>query len=113
MDATLSELCQACGFCCDGTLFDGIFITEEDIAAVARVRLPLVDDDGSTTLRLPCPAHIGTCTVYEDRPSTCRAYRCLLVTRLEEGDIDLEGALLRIERLRGLVEAIRPHLGDE
>ena len=53
------------------------------------------------------------CTVYEDRPSTCRTYQCQLVNRLEEGDIDLPGALLRVERLRGLVDAIRPQLGDD
>ncbi len=113
MSEVASGLCQACGFCCDGTLFDGIFVNEADVAGVTRARLPLFHDDGRPTLRLPCPAHVGTCTVYEDRPSTCRTYQCQLVTRLEQGDIDLPGALLRVERIRGLVDAIRLLLGDE
>lgn len=113
MSEAVSALCQACGFCCDGTLFDGIFLTAEDVVGARRVRLPISPDDGRPTLRLPCPAHVGACTVYEDRPSTCRTYQCQLVNRLEAGDIDLPGALLRVERLRGLVDAIRPQLGDD
>jgi Fe-S-cluster containining protein len=113
MSEAVSRLCQACGFCCDGTLFDGLFLLdEEDVARAARVRLPLFHDDGHPTLRLPCPAHVGACTVYDDRPSTCRTYQCQLVNRLERGDLDPASALLRIERLRGLVDAIKPHLGD-
>jgi hypothetical protein len=112
MSEAVSRLCQACGFCCDGTLFDGIPLTEDDVVLVTRVRLPISRDGGRPTLRSPCPAHLGACTVYESRPSTCRAYQCQLVNRLEEGDLDLAGALLRVERLRALVDAIRPHLGD-
>ena len=111
MSEAASRLCQACGFCCDGTLFDGILVNEGDLAGVTRARLPLFRDDGRPTLRLPCPAHSGACTVYEERPSTCRTYQCELVTRLERGDLDLPSALLRIERLRALVDAIKPHLG--
>ncbi|MEP7121963.1 MAG: YkgJ family cysteine cluster protein [Byssovorax sp.] len=108
-----SSLCQACGFCCDGTLFDGIFLTDTDVVSVARVRLPVFRDDERPILRLPCTAHVGACTVYEDRPSICRSYQCELVNRLDAGDIDLPGALLRVERLRALIDAIRPHLGDQ
>jgi uncharacterized protein len=112
MSATGSDLCQACGFCCDGTLFDGLLLTEEEARGASRARLPIFQDEGRPTLRLPCPAHVGTCTIYEDRPSTCRAYQCQLVNRLEQGDTDLASALLRVERLKSLVDAIRPHLGE-
>jgi hypothetical protein len=112
MSEAASRLCQACGFCCDGTLFDGIFLTASDALSVERVRLPIVQDEERLSLQLPCPAHLGACTVYDDRPSTCRTYQCLLVDRLEQGDLDLESALVRVARLRGLVDAIRPHLGE-
>ena len=111
MSEAASTLCQACGFCCDGTLFDGLILQGEDEARAARRGLPIFLDEGNPTLRLPCPAHAGACTIYEDRPATCRSYRCELVNRLDQGDIDLEGALVRIERLRGLVQAIQPRLG--
>ena len=113
MSEAVSRLCQACGFCCDGTLFDGVFLTASDAVRVERVRLPIFRDAERMTLQLPCPAHVGACTVYDDRPSTCRTYQCRLVDRLEQGELDLESALLRVARLRGLVDAIRPHLGED
>lgn len=114
MSAAASTLCQACGFCCDGTLFGGIRLTEDEARRPALVRLPLFSTEGGPALLFPCPAHAGACTVYEERPATCRAYNCHLIDQLEQGDIDLESALLRVERLRGLAEAIRPRLeGDE
>lgn len=110
MSAAASELCRACGFCCSGMLFAGIQLTEGEARASARLRLPLLQGEGGPTLLLPCPAHVGACTIYEERPSVCRAYHCQLIDELEQGDIDLEGALLRVERLRALADAIRPHL---
>jgi hypothetical protein len=113
MSEDVSRLCQACGFCCDGTLFHGLILTEADVAGAARLRLPIFHEEGLPTLRMPCSAHVGACTIYEDRPATCRTYQCELVNRLEEGDLDLPGALVRVERLRALVDAMRPHLGGE
>jgi Fe-S-cluster containining protein len=113
MSASASDLCRACGFCCDGMLFGGLRLTEEEARSAERARLPVVQDESGKALRLPCPAHVGTCTIYDDRPSVCRAYHCQLVNQLDQGDIDLESALLRIARLRGLADAIRPHLGGD
>jgi len=110
MTATGSDLCQACGFCCDGTLFGGLRLTEDEARAVARVRLPIFQGEDGPTLLMPCPAHVGTCTIYDERPSTCRTYQCQLIDRLEQGDLDFESALRRVERLRALADAIRPRL---
>ena len=108
-----STLCRACGFCCDGTLFGGIRLSEDEARSPALVRLPILQAEDGPTLLFPCPAHAGTCTIYEERPAVCRAYNCHLIDQLEQGDIDLESALLRVERLRSLAEAIRPHLEGE
>ena len=111
MTAAGSDLCRACGFCCDGTLFGGLRLTEDEARAPARVLLPLFQAADGPTLLMPCPAHVGTCTIYAERPSTCRTYHCQLIDRLEQGDIDFESALLRVERLLALAVAIRPRLG--
>jgi Fe-S-cluster containining protein len=111
MTAAASDLCRACGFCCDGTLFGGLLLTEDEARALDQVRLPLFQAEDGPTLLMPCPAHVGTCTIYAERPSTCRTYQCQLIDRLEQGDIDFESALLRVERLRALADAIRPRLG--
>lgn len=113
MSGSCSDLCQACGFCCNGMLFGGLRLTADEARDAGRVKLPVFQDEGGPTLLLPCPAHVGACTIYADRPAICRTYQCHLVDRLEQGDIDFESALLRVERLRGLADTIRPHLeGD-
>jgi Fe-S-cluster containining protein len=110
MSASGSVLCRACGLCCNGMLFGGIQLTEDEARRAARLRLPIFQEEDGPTLLFPCPAHVGACTIYEERPSVCRSYNCQLVNQLDQGDIDLESALLRVERLRALAEAIRPHL---
>jgi Fe-S-cluster containining protein len=113
MSTSGSTLCQACGFCCDGTLFGGIRLTEDEARSPALVRLPIFQGEEGPAMRFPCPAHAGACTIYEERPGVCRVYNCHLIDQLDQGDIDLESALLRVERLRALADAIRPHLEGE
>lgn len=112
MSASGSVLCRACGFCCDGMLFGGVQLTEEEAITTTQRSLPVLQGEDGPRMLLPCPAHLGTCTIYEERPSVCRSYHCQLVNQLDQGDIDLESALLRVERLRALADAIRPHLQD-
>ena len=80
------SLCLDCGLCCDGTLFHAVPITPEEAERLAgRVRLT---SDQKEMLQ-SCRALEGCrCTVYEDRPSTCRQYRCLVLTSFQSGKID-------------------------
>jgi Fe-S-cluster containining protein len=95
-----SVLCRACGFCCDGTLFQWVRVERE--AAVAWQCLsPHQRDDGSWGVRMPCAA-LGSdgCRVYPDRPSECRRYECLLYRALSEGELALGAALAIVAEAR-------------
>jgi Fe-S-cluster containining protein len=66
---------------------------------------------GATAFRLPCKAFAGgCCSVYEDRPSVCRSYRCLLLRRQEAGEISREDALALIARTIELRNQVRAGL---
>ena len=80
------SLCLSCGLCCDGTMFHAAPITEEEAARLeGRVRLSAA----RTNLLQGCSALEGcSCRVYEDRPATCRVFKCLMLASLEEGIID-------------------------
>lgn len=106
-----SALCQACGLCCDGTLFDTLRLTADE-ALHPPPRLPIFDDAGRATVRFPCPAHRGGCTIYDDRPGTCRAYRCNLLDRVDSDELDLAAAEARVRWVRARVEELRPQLPD-
>jgi len=102
-----ADLCKMCGLCCNGTLFGAVRLLEDE---PPRRRLPVQRDDAGLLIRLPCPAHDGVCTIYEDRPAICRTYRCLLLSRLEAGEIELADATARVSKVKELVVAIAPLL---
>ncbi len=106
-----SELCRACGLCCDGTLFDTLRLTDDE-ARDPALALPVLDDGGRPAVRFPCPAHRGGCTIYAARPSTCQAYRCNLLDRVESDELDLAAAMARVREVRARVASLHPRMPD-
>ena len=101
-------LCVRCGFCCDGTLFGHVPLTD---AEAARLPAPLhvVERQGKRT-RLafvqPCAAFDAQCTIYTERPTTCRSYRCALLKDVEAGTASHEDARQVVSSLHARREAI-------
>jgi len=86
----MSSLCLDCGLCCDGTLFHAVPIAPEEAARLAG-RVTLTPD--RRELLQSCRALEGCrCTVYEDRPSTCRQYRCVVLSAFQSGRLDEQKA---------------------
>jgi uncharacterized protein len=96
-----SDLCLACGLCCQGVLHDLVPLEEDELERAARLRLPLFESPLRLAFRLPCPRlESRRCTVYVERPSTCRSYACGVLKAYGAGEIDEPTALSRIERVR-------------
>lgn len=86
----LTTLCQACGLCCDGTLFTSVPLTQSD-ETIDGVE---VRSDGSRRLPQRCACLDGTrCTAYARRPTACRRYECLLAVALNADEVPLPAAL--------------------
>ena len=103
------SLCLACGFCCDGTLFDRVPLGEAEVAALQG---PLQVAPGQHHGRQPCPALEGTaCRVYAGRPLTCRRFRCLLLEAHEAGEVSRAGAVEIVEATRALRQQVAALLG--
>jgi hypothetical protein len=67
--------------------------------------------DEVTSFRQPCSAFgPGCCSVYHDRPSVCRSYRCLLLRRHEAGEVSRDDALALIGRTIGMRDRVRSGL---
>lgn len=97
----MSELCTACGFCCDGRLFSLAPLTDEEAEWAKRRRLPLVAHSGKIALEQPCGALEGTrCTVYDERPESCRRFVCDLLDRVMHDELELDAALTHVATAR-------------
>jgi hypothetical protein len=109
-----AALCTTCGACCNGTLFDEVPLEREEIALGPRLSLPIVACGDAAAMPLPCPRlHGASCTIYPERPSTCRTYRCGLLAALEAGQVELDDALARVAALRDASSRLRALLPRE
>lgn len=94
------KLCKACGFCCDGTLFDTATI-ETDKHAVLTVEK---NKDGSLFFHQPCIAHKnGECSIYSQRPDACIFYNCKLLKKLNSQNISEQDGMLWISLTRSMI----------
>lgn len=107
--AEASALCVACGCCCDGTLFASVRLDDGEAVRLSRLSLPVVvRDDLTEAMPQPCAALQGTrCGVYEERPATCRKYRCHLLAALDEGEVSIDEARSLVALVRGAADDLR------
>ncbi len=96
-----SDLCLACGLCCQGVLHDLVPLDEDELTSAHKLRLPVVESPLRLAFRLPCPRlDDRRCTVYPERPRTCQSYACDLLRAYGAGEVDEETALDRIRQVR-------------
>ena len=109
---SLEALCQACGLCCDGSLFDRVPLTA--VEQVPEAKLGVVTNErGARHVPQRCRALEGTCCqVYAARPLACRRYECLLFGALREGEVSLPDALVVVKRAQALVAQRSPERED-
>jgi Fe-S-cluster containining protein len=107
-----SQLCVACGICCDGILFSSVTITDPSEAERVRAhRIPVHVVDERHFFDQPCSA-LGDkgCSIYTERPLLCHAYRCLLLKQVDAGTMALADALRIVEDARKREVEIRAML---
>lgn len=103
----LSTLCQACGLCCDGSLFTHVSLEPDELEQLRALGIPTqTRRSGREVLPQKCPALQGrSCGIYSDRPASCASYQCLLADSLEDGEITLEAALAVVKKAQRLIAA--------
>jgi uncharacterized protein len=109
--ADLAALCQACGLCCDGSLFGFVPLAPDEVAPARKNRLPVLENGRG--FEQPCPSlatdddgRLG-CSIYEERPAACRRFACRLYERYrqEGGPVDERAASVR--RVRALIASLQ------
>lgn len=110
-----SSICVGCALCCDGTLFAHVDLQRDEHPDTRRALGVALRGNGSDSMLMqPCSCSVeGRCTIYEDRPLTCRAYQCSLLRRLEAGETTSAEARAVIQRTRARRDAVLPLLRAE
>lgn len=104
----LGSLCQACGLCCDGSLFTRVPLAPDEVVPEAQLAVTR-SDKGARYVPQRCAALQGTvCRAYAARPLACRRYECLLLNALREGEVSLTDALAVVHRAQALVASESP-----
>ena len=106
--AEANALCMQCGLCCDGTFYGSVVVAEGERPHLERVGLRVVQENGATSMPQPCSALRGClCAVYEERPTACAAYECLLRKKVSAGERTMDEAIATVAQMRALLAAIR------
>lgn len=114
-------LCQACGLCCDGSLFDLVKLEAgDDARRLKALGLPVTVSRGKAPVARfpqPCAALCAdrTCRLYADRPWQCRVFECGVFKEANAGRIAVATAQRTIAQARRRADKIRRllrELGD-
>ena len=94
-----ARLCLDCGLCCNGVLFDRVYLQRGDIPK-ALTSQGLKIKKGQW-FNQPCTALCGTlCRLYQDRPARCRLFECRQFQQVAAGLISYESAADRIRSVK-------------
>ncbi len=96
------KICMNCGFCCDNTLFEHVGIKKaENVADIFKKSLYMFE--GNQYFRLPCPHFNGKCAIYNlKKPYICSYFKCKLLRRFIECEIDFNKAMNIIDNAKKL-----------
>jgi Fe-S-cluster containining protein len=96
----LETLCRACGLCCDGSLFGRVELEPDEVEPARRLNV-------LTHFDQPCPALATSgCTIYRDRPRSCRRFTCRLYERHRREGGPLDARLAVVRRARALLAGL-------
>lgn len=109
-----SALCVACGLCCQGVLHDKGDLRDDEVEHAFSIGMIVTRDlKQGVSYGLPCPLLKDTaCSVYEERPSACRGYRCGLLQRYTAGEVPIERALSLVNEAKRLLARVLSQLPE-
>ena len=107
--AAVSQLCPACGLCCNGVIFADVRLQKgDDPVRLAALGLPLERRGKIVRFAQPCSALKGNlCCIYAERPVRCRSFECRVLQRAQTGKLTTAAALKLIQRARRQEEVVR------
>jgi Fe-S-cluster containining protein len=112
----LEALCRSCGLCCDGSLFGSVPVEPDELRGARKKHLHVLQRGNA--FEQPCSAlwTLGdgcACSVYSDRPRSCRAFTCRLYDRHRREGGPLDVRLAAVRRVRALLRFLATSIDEE
>lgn len=103
-----TELCSACGMCCNGVLFHTVRLQGDDSAqALVALGLRVKHKTKGDFFNQPCVAYRESCcTIYESRPQRCRLFECKQLLRVTSGETTPDAAMEKIREAKDRVTQV-------
>jgi len=111
------QLCQECGICCGGAVLSGGRLEPSELVFAEARRLRVVQTQKGPAFAHPCPLLADRqCSAYDERPKSCRAFRCKLLRSLDDGSLSWDEARTRVadllQRISLIESALEPDARD-
>ncbi len=109
-----SALCQSCGLCCQGQLYNWVPLLPEEVERVKTWPVEMMTHKGVDGFKQPCGClQEMSCSVYTQRPQTCAKYSCKLLKSLRQNEISQVVAMERVAQARELFGKLQVLLPSE
>jgi hypothetical protein len=110
---TNQSLCQSCALCYDGTLFGKVPLELAELPPLRSLGFDIMEVLEQAYFPQPCAKLVESrCSVYAGRPNNCRGYRCKVLRRLEQGELNAEQSRALVQKATSLRSTIRQLLAS-
>jgi len=104
-----SNICLSCGMCCDGTLIGFVQLEQKEVPALREI-MEIEEGHNENIFLQPCDKYCNGCTIYPERPASCRKFKCGLLEGLEQRKLTFESAINTIELVKEKRSAIEEQI---
>ncbi|MCX2740590.1 YkgJ family cysteine cluster protein [Pontibacter anaerobius] len=104
-----TNICLACGLCCDGTLIGFVQLSHEELPRIKEL-MDIEEASNDGVFIQPCNKYCDGCTIYSQRPKQCASYDCELLKSLKRKELDYTSALESVEVAKQRKKAIEEKL---
>lgn len=94
-----TNICLACGLCCDGTLIGFVHLDKKEIPRVKQL-MTIEETHGEGFFLHPCNKYCKDCTVYAERPRQCAKFECGLLKSVDQEEMSFNTAVETVQLVK-------------
>lgn len=106
-----SNICLACGLCCDGTLIGFVELTQEEAPRIDAIK-NIENEHNNQFFLQPCDKFCDGCTIYADRPTRCGEFECGLLKSVEKKELSFDIAVKSVKEIKEMKSVLQLKISE-